>query len=89
MKKLLVAIVGCACALAITVNAAEGKKKAKLTDEQKALQKEMAEKYDTNKDGKLDKKERAKISKADKEKMDKAGLGHKRGAKKDDTKETK
>ena len=89
MKKLLVAIVGCACALAITVNAADATKKPKLTDEQKALQKEMVAKYDTNKDGKLDKEERAKMSKEDKEKMDKAGLSHKKAAKKDATTETK
>jgi hypothetical protein len=88
MKKLLVALTGLVCALAITVNAQEAKPKHKLTDEQKTVQKEMLEKYDTNKDGKLDKEERAKISKEDKEKMDKAGLGHKK--KKDEAKtETK
>ena len=76
MKKLLVALVGFACVAALTLNAAEGKEKKKLTDEQKAVQKEMLGKYDTNKDGKLDKEERAKISKEDKEKMEKAGLGH-------------
>ncbi len=89
MKKLLVALVGCACALAITVNAADANKKPKLTDEQKALQKEMLAKYDTNKDGKLDKEERAKMSAEDKAKMEKAGLTHKKGAKKDKSTETK
>ena len=86
MKKLLVAIVGFACAAALTVNAAEGKEKHKLTDEQKTVQKEMLKKYDKNNDGKLDKEERASISKEDKEKMQKAGLGHK---KKEESKETK
>ncbi len=51
-----------------------GKKRPKLTEEQRKLRKEMVEKYDTNKDGKLDKAERAKISKEDTEKMEKAGL---------------
>jgi hypothetical protein len=78
MKKLLVVLIGFACAAALTLNAAEGKEKRKLTDDQKAVQKEMLGKYDTNKDGKLDKEERAKISKEDKEKMQKAGLGRKK-----------
>ena len=42
----------------------------------------MMAKYDTNKDGKLDKEERAKISTEDKEKMDKAGLTPKKKNKK-------
>lgn len=78
MKKLLLALLGLACATALTLNAAEGKEKHKLTDEQKAIQKEMLGKYDTNKDGKLDKEERSKMSKEDKEKMAKAGLGRKK-----------
>ena len=58
-----------------------GKKRPKLTEDQRKLRKEMVEKYDTNKDGKLNKEERAKISKEDKEKLEKAGLGdrHKKG----------
>ena len=51
-----------------------GKKHARLTHEQRKLRKEMVDKYDTNKDGKLDKTERAKISKEDQQKMEKAGL---------------
>jgi hypothetical protein len=51
----------------------------------------LLEKYDTNKDGKLDKEERAKVSKEDKEKLEKAGLVRNRkknadGDKKDSTK---
>ena len=56
------------------------KKHPKVAEERRKLRKEMLEKYDTNKDGKLDKKERAKISKEDQEKLEKAGLG--RAAKK-------
>ena len=80
MKKLLVALCF-TCALAMAVQAAEGKKE-KRTEEQKKLMKDMVAKYDTNKDGKLDKEERAKISAEDKEKMQKAGLptGKKSGA---------
>ena len=52
------------------------KKRAKPTEEQRKLRKELLEKYDANKDGKLDKEERAKISsQEDKEKLEKAGLG--------------
>jgi uncharacterized protein YktB (UPF0637 family) len=58
------------CALAISATAAEGKKKgAKMTDEQKAVHKQMVEKYDANKDGKLDKEEKAKMTAEDKKAM--------------------
>jgi len=56
------------------------KKQAKRTEEQRKLRKEILEKYDANKDGKLSKDERAKISKEDKEKMEKAGIGEKKKA---------
>jgi hypothetical protein len=52
------------CALAFTSRGAE-----KLTDEQKAERKALIEKYDTNKDGKLDKDERKAMSAEDKEKL--------------------
>ena len=77
MKRLGLVFIGLLCATALTVNAAE-KEKTKPTAEQKTLRKEMVSKYDTNKDGKLDKEERAKISKEDKEKMEKAGIGQKK-----------
>ena len=77
MKKLLIALCF-TCVLALAVQAGEGNKERKLTDEQKTLQKDMLAKYDTNKDGKLDKDERAKISTEDKGKMDKAGLTRKK-----------
>jgi hypothetical protein len=57
-------------------------KKGRPTEEQKELRKALLAKYDTNKDGKLDKEERAKISAEDKEKLIKAGLArgaHKKG----------
>jgi len=77
MKKLLVAVMGMLCATALVVSAQDAPakpKKAKLTAEQQALQKDMLAKYDANKDGKIDKTERAAITKEDKEKMIKAGL---------------
>ena len=79
MKRILLIAAGLLAATAITVNAQDAAKKDAApkktqTPEQKQLRKEMTEKYDTNKDGKLDKEERAKISAEDKEKMDKAGL---------------
>ena len=69
---------------AIAAQAEEGtqtkkKQSAKApTPEQKAAQKEILEKYDTNKDGKLDKVEKSKISTEDKAKMEKAGMGRKK-----------
>lgn len=82
MKKTLF-VLSLSCVLAVAANAAEKKaegkvegKKPALTEEQKTLKKEMTDKYDTNKDGKLDKEERAKISADDKAKMEKAGLSH-------------
>ena len=78
MKKILVAVMGILCATALVANAqdapAKPAKKAKLTAEQETLNKEMLAKYDTDKNGKIDKTERAKISKEDKDKMIKAGL---------------
>jgi hypothetical protein len=82
MNKLVAALVGFACAVTLTVKAADAPEKHQLTDEQKAVQKELVAKYDTNKDGKLDKEERAKMSKEDKQKWEKAGLGHKKEEKK-------
>jgi hypothetical protein len=78
MKKLLVAALGLLCAASLTVNAQETKKKHELTDDQKAVQKEMVGKYDTDKNGKLDKDEKAKMTKEDKEKWDKAFPHHKK-----------
>ena len=73
MKKLMVLAVGLLIAGALTVSAAEGKKKEQ-TPEQQKLRKEMTEKYDANKDGKIDESEAAKISDADKAKMKEAGV---------------
>ena len=77
MKKLLMALC-VTCALALVAHAQdekkdEGKKKAP-TPEQKAARKSLLEKYDTNKDGKLDKDERAKVPAED---LEKAGMGKK------------
>lgn len=71
MKKFVVLALTLCCAASVTLRAAEGKKR-ELTEEQKKARKELIEKYDTNKDGKLDKEERAKISDEDKAK---AGIG--------------
>jgi Ni/Co efflux regulator RcnB len=83
MKKLLLAAAALLCATAITVqaqDAASGDKKAKkeLTTEQKQLQTDMLAKYDTNKDGKLDKEEKAAMSQEDKDAWAKAFPGKKK-----------
>jgi len=75
MKKLLVIAMGLLIAGALTVSAADkGKGKKEMTPEQQKLRKEMVEKYDANKDGKIDEGEMAKISDADKAKMKEAGV---------------
>jgi len=73
MKKLLVIVFGLLVAGALTVSAAEGKKK-EMTPEQQKLRKEMTEKYDANKDGKIDEQEAAKVSSEDKAKMKEANV---------------
>lgn len=86
MKKIAIAIL-LASALVATVQAGEGKgKKHEASPELKALHKQLLEKYDTNKDGKLDKDERAKMSKEDREKLKNASGDHKKDAEKKDDK---
>jgi len=77
MKKLLVGAVALFCATAIVVQAQDTtapvkKAKKEMTAEQKTLSTEMLAKYDTNKDGKLDKKEKSAMSAEDKAAWDKA-----------------
>jgi len=74
MKKFLITVIGLLCATAIMVQAQDAKPKKELTPEQQPVMKEMLAKYDTNKDGKLDKAEKAKMSQEDKDKMIKVGL---------------
>jgi uncharacterized protein involved in copper resistance len=77
MKKLIVAALALCCATAIVVQAQDAApKKHKLTPEQQQVMDTMLAKYDTNKDGKLDKTERAAMTQADKDKMAAAGLDH-------------
>ena len=65
MKKLLV--LALLCVATVSVHAQKA-----VTDEQKAVKQEMLDKYDTNKDGKLSKEERAAMTPEDKAKWDKA-----------------
>lgn len=74
MKKFVILALGLLTASALTVSAAEKKEKKPLTEEQQKLQKELVEKYDTNKNGKLDADEIEKISDDDKKKAKDAGL---------------
>jgi len=91
MKKSLIALC-ITCALVLVARAddekkAEAGKKNEATPEQKAARKAMIDKYDTNKDGKLDEAERAKISEEDKAKMKeaRANAAKKEKTKKDET----
>jgi hypothetical protein len=88
MLRALILAVGLSSALALTAGAQDGEKKKAdapkrppLTDEQKAVRKEIVEKYDKDKDGKLSPDERKSISAEDRAKMQKAGLGRARPAK--------
>jgi hypothetical protein len=83
MLRALLLAVGLSSALALAANAQDEKKpdapkRPKLTEEQKALRKEITEKYDKDKDGKLSPDERKAISEEDRAKMQKAGLGGQR-----------
>jgi hypothetical protein len=99
MKKSLIAVcLTAAMALAANAGDAEhkdgGKAKHEGTADQHAVIKELLEKYDTNKNGKLDQSEHAKMSAEDKEKWEKARpTHHKSGkdakAKESNDKETK
>jgi hypothetical protein len=81
MKKFLVAALGLLCAAALVVQAQDAKPvKKDLTPQQQAVMKDMLAKYDTNKDGKLDKTERAAMTQEDKDKMTAVGLGKKKKA---------
>ncbi|MCU0786988.1 MAG: hypothetical protein MUC91_02180 [Verrucomicrobia bacterium] len=82
MKNQWMTIVAAACFMALAANGAEEAKK-EATPEQKQFRKEMVAKYDTNKDGKLDKEERAKMSDEDKQKMKEMGGGKQGKSKKD------
>jgi hypothetical protein len=77
MKRILPIALGILCMAVVTVEAQEKKKRDRkpLTEEQKTVVKELKEKYDTNKDGKLDPSERKKMSTEDREKLRKAGGG--------------
>ncbi len=67
MKKLILAAVALCCAATITVQAQDATpKKHKLTAEQQQVMTEMLAKYDTNKDGKIDKTEKAAMTPEDK-----------------------
>jgi GH35 family endo-1,4-beta-xylanase len=78
MKKLL-SIMAVLVALTLTARAAEGyakpnegenKKRPALTPEQKTQRKELIEKYDTNKNKRLDKEERSKMTPEDAQKWE-------------------
>lgn len=71
MNRLIIPVAVVCCSFALTLGAAEGKKKTKLTDEQKAVTKELTGKYDSDKNGKLDKQERKQMTTEDKKKWNK------------------
>lgn len=50
------------------------RRRAQLTEEQKALMKEIREKYDKDKDGVLSPEERKSISEEDKARLERAGI---------------
>ena len=87
MKRILATVICVLCAAALTVQAQDAKPKKQgnrppMTEEQKAFQKQMVEKYDANKDGKLDREERTKMSQEDKDQWTKLFPRGKKGEKK-------
>ena len=81
MLRLLAITLGLCAAVVFTTRGADGDAKpAKGAD----VRKELIEKYDKNKDGKLDKEERGAMTAEDKEKWQKASGGKKKKA--DDSK---
>jgi hypothetical protein len=79
MRKLQILVFGVCLAASTNLALAEDKKAEKkkgpaLTEEQKKVRQELLDKYDTNKDGKLSRDERNKMSDADREKAQKAHL---------------
>ena len=80
MLRILILAVGLGGAWAFTARAADEEKKpetrrrAQLTEEQKALMKEIRAKYDKDKNGQLSAEERKAISAEDKARMEKAGI---------------
>ncbi len=79
MLRAMILAVGLTLVVAVAARAEDEKpKRPKLTEEQKALRKEITDKYDKDKDGKLSPEERKEISAEDKERMQKAGIGGQR-----------
>jgi hypothetical protein len=81
MKKSLIVALSLVFASVLVMQAQDAKPaekapapKKELTAEQQKIMADMKEKYDTNKDGKLDKTEKAAMSQEDKDAMVKAGL---------------
>ena len=79
LKAVLLGLTACGLLAASAARAEDEtpvpRKRGQVTEEQRALMKEIRGKYDANKDGKLDETERKAISAEDKEKLAKAGLG--------------
>ena len=76
-RALILALALCG-AVAMTAGAADNSQARKPNKEQKAAMKELREKYDKNKDGKLSKEERAAISAEDKAKLKEFRAAHKK-----------
>jgi ribosome biogenesis protein Tsr3 len=80
MLRAVILAIGLWSAVTLMANAADNdqkaptRRRAQLTEEQKALMKEIREKYDKDKDGKLSPEERKAISQEDKDRMEKAGI---------------
>jgi hypothetical protein len=72
MLRSIILAIGLCGAMALTASAADkGTKRTPLTEEQKATKKELLEKYDKDKDGKLSKEEKDAMSSEDKAKLEK------------------
>ena len=79
MKKLLALLVIFLYAISLSGHA--GERKNKEANKHAKTKAALLEAYDSNKDGKIDKSERHKMSKKDKKRARKAGLGKKHSEK--------
>jgi|YelNatPaOPRAMG01_1025707.scaffolds.fasta_scaffold02478_13 hypothetical protein len=75
MKRLIWIVLTVGFAGCLALSAAEAPKRRGWTEEQKKIYKELLNKYDENKDGRLDKQERSKMSAEDQKKLEDLGFG--------------
>lgn len=75
MKRLLLIALTVGFAGCLALTAADAPRRRAMTEEQKKVYKELLDKYDENKDGRLDRQERSKMTAEDQKKLQDLGIG--------------